>query len=283
MPRGRSRLIQGFISKKTGTNLNRYVGSYVHAVKKYFRSRARTAPSSANVLSIQPPSGRDSPNLVCIPQPVPPRSAVSSDLIPQAEPEKSMSRRRPVLNIPALQPNLSLTSSCGTKSIFPSEGSIFELLSLAECLTPITPVEKMLHTPSCPPSLVRHATNVSWPRREPRRSGKSNLSPYSPLLPDFAQPSPQFLATPQTSSPSVQVLHRRLSLVVPPDASPVYAPRRLSYSRSFLRTNLIMTPVNPPSDKKLASPLSIRSQRPIRSPSIDEYRDDMCFAPSDPY
>lgn len=155
-----------------------------------------------------------------------------------------MSQRRLALNIPVLQRHLSFTTYRNSAPLISFNSPPLSLFPLTDCLTPITPAEQILHTPLCPPQINRldpmatpnRQSSGSWNSMFASPSGSSSLycPSSSPRLPEIGVLKP--------SKPSIQSLARRLSLVAPPDASPVHMPRRLSYSRTF--ANIKLSPIS---------------------------------------
>lgn len=187
-----------------------------------------------------------------------------------AQPELSMSRRRLALNIPSLQRHLSFTSHRNPTTLISPDSSPFELLSVG-CLTPMTPAEQIMHTPCHPPDLIRQVPNVTPFQRPALRPWNSNFSSYLPSLLDTAILSPRITDDFNSASSLSQPPARRLSIVTPPDASPVRVPRRLSYSHNLTRSPFSGSQSNrTPLDKALESPLCIRSQRWTRTSSTSE-------------
>lgn len=154
-----------------------------------------------------------------------------------------MSQRRLALNIPALQRHLSFTTYRDSAPLISFNSPPLNLLPLADCLTPITPAEQILHTPLCPPQINRLDPKV-MPNRQSGSRNSMFASPYgssSPYCPPSSPRSPEIDVL-KPPKPSIQSLARRLSLVAPPDASPVHMPRRLSYSRTF--ANIKLSPIS---------------------------------------
>jgi hypothetical protein len=182
-------------------------------------------------------------------------------------PSSSMSRRRSSCNMPTLQrilplncvPQYTIHDFDGFKIPFP----------LHPCSTPITPLDQIIHTPRDPPEIQPDARRGSW----------------SPIIATgSSSDSPQVLSP--SMSPSVRMAgrlgvrramplttdRRRLSVVAPPEAPPMHAPRRLSYSKAFGKHNG-SSPLSSrknsatlgeglaccPENELLASPLAIRS------------------------
>lgn len=150
--------------------------------------------------------------------------------------------------------------------------------------TPITPFDQIMHTPLQPPELPRPGT---------RKTPNSGTSDCLPLVKPIC-----YISTVLTSElPSTPVLiplqntARRSSVVAPPNATPMRAPRRLSYTRTFGvgRTTLPLTSVRiatSPSDNPrtctensilLASPVAIRSSNSF-TPIENRWPQDHLFS-----
>lgn len=97
-----------------------------------------------------------------------------------------------------------------------------EYLSRSPCSTPITPLDKILRTPPYPPSV----------RRPSIRNALATLARTPESLATFSSSSKYSLSNKAICKVSENI-RRRLSVVAPPDAMPMHAPRRLSYSHTF--------------------------------------------------
>jgi hypothetical protein len=196
-----------------------------------------------------------------------------------------MSRRRLALNIPILQRHLSFTAHRNPAPMISFNSPSLSLLPLIGCLTPITPTEQMVHTPLYPPQLNRPDPKMSPARRKSVSWNSIFFSPYASSSPHFTSSPPQLpdLDLPRPSKPTIQSLTRRLSLVAPPDASPVHMPRRLSYSRfaniklSPLLSKTGTTPITCADANGLDSPLVINTPRWISRPSVSKHLDYVYF------
>lgn len=198
----------------------------------------------------------------------------------------SMSQRRLALNIPVLQRHLSFTAYRDPAPLISLNSPPTSLLPLAECLTPITPADQIIHTPLCPPQINRLDPKLTPTRRTTISRNSLYTSPCgsSPYCPSSNPQSPMFRIL-KPSKPSTQTLARRPSLVAPPDASPVHMPRRLSYSRAFanIRLSPISSKFETPSPsctdtRGLDSPLTINTPRWTPAPTVGKHF-DVYFAP----
>ncbi|KAF8969789.1 hypothetical protein BDZ97DRAFT_1792644 [Flammula alnicola] len=164
----------------------------------------------------------------------------------------SMSRRRLSSNIPALQGHLSFSISqeaCTNTSI--GTPGFEDLFPINSCSTPITPLDQIIHTPLCPPLLQSPDT-----RKKTLVDSGTYRSPTSKI----------FMPRNAVSRVSDNI-RRRLSVVAPPEAMPMHAPRRLSYSLTYGKTRSPLTRRNGPLSSEmlnscietelLASPLVI--------------------------
>lgn len=208
----------------------------------------------------------------------------------------SMSQRRRASNMPALQQHLNLGVSRDPLSFTSLEAPV-TLYSLRECSTPITPADRMVHTPRYPPQLVRHD-----PKRTPSRKNNncrgwrsSFSSPYeSPGISTSVQ-TPQ---TPECSrADATQRVTRQIALASPLDTTLFQVPWRLSYSRTMARISspLALEVGTSPTHRAyalmsennrrevLASPLNIRSpswtpSRPFIRAYLNRTPQEICFS-----
>lgn len=182
-----------------------------------------------------------------------------TELSGQSEPRyiPSISFRRLGSNIPALRrhPVFSLpqhASPNGKVDMRP-----WECFSRSPCSSPITPLDKILHTPPYPPSL----------QRPDIRNSLSTIAIRTPeSLATFSQSSKYSVSNKAICKVSENI-RRRLSIVAPPDAMPNAAPRRLSYSHTYGKPRSPLRRRNAPSSSEnldscsesdlLASPLVI--------------------------
>ncbi|KIM48840.1 hypothetical protein M413DRAFT_21151 [Hebeloma cylindrosporum] len=137
---------------------------------------------------------------------------------------------------------------------------------------PITPFDQIMHTPLQPPEL---------PRPQTRKTPNSNASDCAlPLVgPIYYLSTVLTSGLPGAPAPSPNTV-RRFSVVAPPNATPMRAPRRLSYTRTSgvgrttLPPNSVRMATSPSDNPRtctdssilLASPVAIRSSN--SSPSI---------------
>lgn len=89
--------------------------------------------------------------------------------------------------------------------------------------TPITPLDKILHTPACPPSLQRSYV----------RDDDALAAVKTPENTATSPPQSQYLISSKALCRVSDNVRRRLSVVAPPEAMPMHAPRRLSYSHTY--------------------------------------------------
>ncbi|RDB24127.1 hypothetical protein Hypma_008783 [Hypsizygus marmoreus] len=271
--------VPDFVRKKTGVILSKAIlRNRANILAKHCLSHSAAANRTAGLCQNAPSTSKkpSDADVIC-PLTVEP-VFLSQPAQMTGVPEKSMSRRRLALNIPILQRHLSFASHRNSRLISSPDASPHDFfLSMAEL--PITPTGQILHTPSYPPALIRQDSRMSPFHKGNVRPWSSLFSSESPLEP--TQLSPQQSHTPGSSSPSLQILTRRLSLAAPPEASPVHLPRRLSYSHTFSRnlSPIAQSPLAhcPIYDKSLASPLSIRTQHWIHHSPIHENLGGMYF------
>ncbi|KAF5330705.1 hypothetical protein D9619_005960 [Psilocybe cf. subviscida] len=190
----------------------------------------------------------------------------SKSVSPSAKPRSfSMTRRRSSCNMPTLQRILPL--NCVPQyTIYDFEG--FKIpFPVHPCSSPITPLDQIIHTPRAPPVLHPDARRGSW--SPVTGTGYSSNSPQ--ISSSFMSPSVRVAGRMRGAMPSTSD-RRRLSVVAPPEAPPMHAPRRLSYSKAFAKHNST-SPLSGrknsatlgeglaccPENELLASPLAIRS------------------------
>lgn len=170
-------------------------------------------------------------------------------------------------HMPALKLNQSLTKSN-------------HISTLDSCSTPYTPLNQILRTPPYPPQLQHMAIKRTPPRSIPFVSPWSTTEAIKRTPPrsiTFVSPWSTTescgISTPLSKFAAVS-LNRRLSTVVPPDAIPLRAPRRLSYSHGYRNFSQPCSGAVDASDlentnsnaKPLASPVTLRSASFCRSP-----------------
>lgn len=137
----------------------------------------------------------------------------------------SMSYRRHAANIPTLQRPLSFTMP----QFFPTNRSSGDhssepVFPIDPCSTPITPLDKIIHTPLYPPSLRRPDI-----KRMPSDVPVDIAEDSAPYLCS----TPGYFTLGSALSKVSDHIRRRLSVVSPPEARSMHAPRRLSYSHTY--------------------------------------------------
>ena len=125
-------------------------------------------------------------------------------------------------NIPALQRHLVFSFPQDASPNRKADTRSCEYLSRSPCSTPITPLDKILRTPPYPPSV----------RRPGIRNTLATIARTPESLATFSSSSKYSLSNKAICKVSENI-RRRLSIVAPPDAMPMHAPRRLSYSHTF--------------------------------------------------
>ncbi|KJA27418.1 hypothetical protein HYPSUDRAFT_35312 [Hypholoma sublateritium FD-334 SS-4] len=142
----------------------------------------------------------------------------------QSEPRDipSISFRRLGSNIPALQRHTVFSLSQYASPNGKADTRPWEYFLRSPCPTPITPLDKILRTPPYPPSLQRP---------DMRKSLSTTAARTPESLATFSQSSKYSVSNKAICKVSENI-RRRLSIVAPPDAMPIHAPRRLSYSHT---------------------------------------------------
>ncbi|KAL0947130.1 hypothetical protein HGRIS_013262 [Hohenbuehelia grisea] len=165
----------------------------------------------------------------------------------------SMTRRRIASNRPALQRRLSLKTYREFPAFNLTVSPALALLSPDQCLSPITPVDQLIHALRSPPELPRPAQA----KPQLRRGFEQDAYPTS-LAVGTASP------TPGTGSPTSPLCERasRLSLSGSPTTSRLPVRRRLSYS---LVTPQSRSAFRSPHQARLATPAYLASPLDIHT------------------